>query len=651
MLLIVFFCSILSHTASAGPGDTTWVTVYNLRTLDHYGSFDTTAIYPSLKKYRKIRMHYILGVYNCPGSPQYCSDWDYTTQVIARPKNMDTVEIGRVITPYAGDWLGKNISHDYVMDVTDYAPALHDTVGMRFKYEGYSWGFNLTLKLEFIEGTPPMDVVNIKNIYNGYYPYGNTSNPIENYLTSKTFSYSSASNVLRAYIRNTVSGHGSDNSGCSEFCNRYYNLKIDNNQVAQRQLWRNDCGRNPVSPQPGTWIYERGNWCPGAIVNPIFHDISMLTLQDTPFDVDIDMQGHSGNGSAGYNFVTQLFTFSGENYVNDISIEEIIAPRKDPHYFSNNSACMNPVIRIKNTGYDSVHTIVFEYGIRGRVPITYTWTGSIGFLQEQTITFPSSMAFMSQPTTQNFDVKITSVNQMPGDDYADNNFYTSKTNTLLTLPREFVIRTTTNGSNKPATLVNQTRWLLINDIGDTIADRLSMASNSSFRDSVFNLADGCYKMIIEDSGCDGYSWWANQGAGNGSMSIHLPKDETPLHLFNGDFGCGSATYFYIGNRPPLPPLLPPPVDNTGLKENSGSVLMTLYPNPANTALSVRIAGSVKGEIVITDVTGRQLLTKEFESRNGSAENISTTGLASGVYFLKLNSEGKNISTKKFLIQH
>jgi hypothetical protein len=213
-----------------------------------------------------------------------------------------------------------------------------------------------------------------------------------------------------------------------------------------------------------------------------------------------------------------------------------------------------------------------------------------------------------------------------------------------------VIRTKTNGSNKPASSINQTRWLLINDNGDTIADRLSMTSNSFFRDSLFNLADGCYKLTIDDSGCDGYSWWANPNAGQGAMSINLPKDETPLHLFNGDFGCRSTTYFYIGNRPPLPPLLPP-IDYTTLKENPGSVPVTIYPNPANTGLSVRIAGSLKCEMVITDVTGRQLLTREFETRNGTAEQLSTTGLANGIYFLKVNSGGKNISTKKFLVQH
>jgi hypothetical protein len=365
------------------------------------------------------------------------------------------------------------------------------------------------------------------------------------------------------------------------------------------------------------------------------------------------MQPHSGSGNAGYNFVSQLFTYAGENRVTDISIEDIIAPRKDQHYFSNNSACMNPVIRIRNTGYDSINNIVFEYGIRGLVPYTYTWTGSIGFLQEQTVSFPASIALMSQPTIKNFDVKVISVNNNPGDDYADNNIYSSQTNTLLTLPREFVIRTNTNLSNKPATTTNQTRWVLINDNGDTVADRLSMKSNSYFRDSLYKLPDGCYKMTIDDSGCDGYSWWANPNAGHGAMSINLPYVESPLHLFNGDFGCTSTTYFYIGNRPAPPPVLPPvpPIDYTGLAKETADTPVIIFPNPANTSIKVRVVGSLSGELQVMDVTGRIMTSKQFEARSGSSEIISTAGFANGIYFIKIISDGKTISTGKFIIQH
>src|ERR1041384_8127326 len=116
-ILILF---AISHKTEAAPGDTTWVTVLNLRTLDHYGNYDTSAVFPTGITWRKIRMHYILGRYSCPGNPQYCGSWDYTTEMYAMPANADTLEIARIITPYATDWLAKNKKHDYVVEVTDY---------------------------------------------------------------------------------------------------------------------------------------------------------------------------------------------------------------------------------------------------------------------------------------------------------------------------------------------------------------------------------------------------------------------------------------------------------------------------------------------------------------------------------------------------
>ncbi|MGV2480400.1 UNVERIFIED_CONTAM: hypothetical protein IGO34_26745, partial [Salmonella enterica subsp. enterica serovar Weltevreden] len=103
---------------------------------------------------RKIRLHYILGRYACPAGAQYCGSWAYTTHVYARPAGADTVEIARVITPYATDWLAQNRKHDYIVDVTDYASILKGNLDFRYNYDGYSWGFTLTLKLELIEGTP-----------------------------------------------------------------------------------------------------------------------------------------------------------------------------------------------------------------------------------------------------------------------------------------------------------------------------------------------------------------------------------------------------------------------------------------------------------------------------------------------------------------
>src|SRR4051812_29897265 len=65
-VLLLLLAQLIGFTASANPGDTTWVTIYNNRKITQYGNYDTMATYPTGLTYRKIRLHYILGRYACP---------------------------------------------------------------------------------------------------------------------------------------------------------------------------------------------------------------------------------------------------------------------------------------------------------------------------------------------------------------------------------------------------------------------------------------------------------------------------------------------------------------------------------------------------------------------------------------------------------
>src|SRR4051812_2257749 len=91
--LVLILAEIFNFSAVANPGDTTWVTIFNLRKLTYHGNYDTVTTFPTGHRYRKIRMHYILGRYACPQGTQYCGSWDYTTEVRAWPAGKDSVEI------------------------------------------------------------------------------------------------------------------------------------------------------------------------------------------------------------------------------------------------------------------------------------------------------------------------------------------------------------------------------------------------------------------------------------------------------------------------------------------------------------------------------------------------------------------------------
>lgn len=635
--IVVAFLLITSFSSGleAAPGDTTWVTVYNLRKLTQYGNYDTTATFPTGKRYRKIRMHYILGRYACPPGSQYCGSWDYTTQIFALPANKDSAEIARVITPYATDWLSQNKKHDYIVEVTDYASLLDGTLGMRFHYSGYSWGFTITLKFELIEGVPPMDALSVKEIYDGYFPFGNAGNSIENYLTAKQFSYTAPTN--RVFVKNFVSGHGSDNQGCSEFCSKYYQLKLNNTMISQKQLWRADCGVNHVYPQTGTWIYDRGNWCPGAVVWPIYHDLSNLTAANTNFTLNVDMEPYTNpNPSGGYNFGTQFIQYSTPNHSRDVSIEDIVAPTNDANYFRNNPRCATPVIKIKNTGTDSVKTVAFSYGIQGETADTYTWTGALGFLDETEVILPPSTSVMSRTTSGTFLVNLTAVNAQSGDDNSFNNQYVSKTLAVSKFPQStFVIKMMTNN-------VGDNSWTLYDENDNVLYFRNNVSPNTAYLDTVWDLPPGCYRIFLEDGGCDGLAWWANTGQGTANLRVDYMGANNTIFLFPTDIGCNFNKSFII---PDFNPVGVPVTSNR-------TDLIEVYPNPAGTQayLKLDLSRSQQVSYQLCDINGKVVLQKTLKKSEMNIENIDVSELANGVYMINVVLEDKSTMTKKLVIQ-
>ena len=639
-LLLLILSGLLAADLSASPGDTTWVTIYNLRKITQYGDIDTSAVLPTGKTFRKIRLHYILGRYACPAGTQYCGSWDYTTEVYVKPAGADTVEIARVITPYATDWLASNRSNDYVVDVTDYASVLKGNLDFRYRYEGYSWGFTLTLKLEMIEGTPPMHALAVKNVYNGYFAYGKTADPIENHLIAKPFQYTNPAS--KAYLKNIISGHGSDDNYCSEFCNNYYNLKINNSQVSQKQLWRNDCGKNDIFPQTGTWVYERANWCPGNIVTPLVHDLSSLTTAGSTFSVDMDMEPYTSpnqsNASAGFNIVSQLITYSAPNYELDVSLEDIIAPSNNPNYARSNNVCSNPKVKIKNTGNTPVTSVVFNYKLKGGNTYSYTWTGNLNFLEETIVDFGPNGSMFNFNNSNEFQVSVSTVNGNT-DQNSFNNTYSSTFVDVRSYTSPFVVYFSTNTSASTTNPgFNESSWKILDETGTVVASRLNNLNSKIFKDTV-SLPSGCYTFIANDDGCDGISWWANPSAGNGVLRFTSVASPAVYKTFNGDFGCQITERFTVGYL-------------LGVKDVPKTVnTFQVYPNPASDQVNLLFDVSDYQDVKysITDVSGKEIQTGTFDRVSSTIYTINTSALVNGMYFVTCRFSKGDTIIKKIVI--
>ncbi|KAI9459571.1 hypothetical protein F5148DRAFT_1150819 [Russula earlei] len=483
---------------NAAPGDTTWVQAQNDIQLNYYNNFDASVSFPSgAVSYRKIIMVFTLGKYQCPSTEQYCGDWDYTIQNYLMTPAGDTLELARLITPYANASYPRtpfSWKQHYYFDVTEFYPLLKNNAAIRLLYSGYSGGFTANIKFAFIEGTPPRNVISIKKLWQGSYNYGNASSPIDNTITP--VSVTAPAGTTNAEMKVLVTGHGSDNNGCSEFCSKYYTVKQNGSVIAQQQMWKADCGYNDLYPQSGTWMYNRANWCPGQQISGSRFKLNNI-IAGTSYTADVDFQAYTLVGTG------LMFHYGPMNNTLDASIEDILSPTTYEGDFRANPMCGSPVIRIMNTG-SIIITNVYP---------SPRWMQLLLPLPALT-----PLGSMTASNTAVFTATIQQVNGVADTNYTD------------------------------------TKWVLQDLNGNTIAQR-TPSSTSSTTDPIGPLPAGCYKITVTDAGCDGLYWWGNSSStGIGAFYATDSSQTNIIPFTNGlpsDFGCGFTQYFRVGALLPL----------------------------------------------------------------------------------------------------
>lgn len=620
--------------AQAAPGDTTKVQTFNDIWLDHYGNFDTMVEFPDgSTAYRKVQMTFTLGRYACPGNPQYCGDWDYTVQVFLMTKTGDSVELGRLITPYAGDgWPRTSTAwkQRYVYDVTDFYTLLKDSATVRIHYSGYSWGFTGNIRFDFIEGTPPRNVLGIDRLWKGSFSFGQTS-PIDDKVTS--FSKNALPGTAFTEMKFTITGHGSDDNGCSEFCKKYYNVKLNGSAGQQTDIWRADCGFNHMYPQNGTWIYDRGNWCPGDKVFTNVHKLAGVTSA-TPYDIDVDFETYAGsvalpNRSWGsYTIEAAAFYYGAFNKNIDASLDDIIAPSDHETHFRSNPATGKPMVMVQNTGGTTITSIKFRYEMAGGSgQKEYTWQGSLASMASAQVEFPPFYDLRTATGSANiFNVEILEVNGVADED-ATNNKMSSMFKAALQLPQKIVIDLKTNASTLAG--ISETSWKIVDLFNNiTMAERKNNAASTFYTDTI-TLGVGMYKLVVEDAGCDGLSWWANTAGGSGSIALKRATSAIPVAMtgyFTGDFGCGFSQYFNVDW----------PASVTEI--NSAVPAIEAYPNPAQTTVTVTLGGidNIKGSLQVKDMTGRVIAEQAVTD---AVNNVDVSAFANGVYMVVYTGKG------------
>ncbi len=636
LFLIAIF--LVQSNVKAAVGDTTWVQAHSDVWLDWYNNFDTTVKFPAPgKTYRKVYMTITLGKYQCPGSPQYCGDWDYTVQTYIMTPAGDTLELGRLITPYANSSYPRTPitwKQRYIFDVTDLYPILKDSATVRLHYSGYSGGFTGNIKFAFIEGTPNRNVLGVEKIYDGSWNYGDPNAPIDNFLPA--VSKTAPSGTQRAELKFTVTGHGADGNYCSEFCSKYYNVLLNNNQIAQKNIWRDNCGSNHLYPQSGTWVYDRANWCPGDQVQTFSHVLTGVSSEN-PYSVNVDFEPYTrtGSGTPSYTITSHVVYYGANNHSVDADLLDIIAPNNFEAYFRENALCGDPKIKVKNNGSTAITSLKIKYGVTTDFQPEYNWTGNIAAGEEVVISLPepwSLRAASGDTATKSFKAQIIQVNGITDEDIS-NNSMSVPFKSAPKWPVEIIVKLTTNTATNGG--VSETNWKIYDLSGNVVAKRENLAASTTYTDTLV-LGPSCYKLVVSDAGCDGLYWWANPNAGSGLFQVRKRSSIVPFPLagyFNRDFGCGFTQYFTTDWT----------TDVQNITNANTSVSIEAVPNPAKDFVTVNLAGVsiANGVLKIVDATGRVV---SEQICNQMATKINVSNIANGVYTIIYADEKGKLQT-------
>lgn len=532
-------------------------------------------------------------------------------------------ELMSFVTPYGIDLdLGKT-GKMWEFDVTDYLPIMKGW--HRLTMERGSGQEEFDLKFLFIKGTPTRNVIDLDQIWPMTEETYTTIQanlryqPLSVYLEPAASAYK-----LRSYI----TGHGQQ----GEFIPQTHYISVGESKY-ERLVYK-ICSLDPLYPQGGTWTYDRSGWCPGMATDLAEYEITGTVTPGDSVKIDYGVEG--GSGDSRYDPGTQLVSYGPPNFTLDAAIVNIQRPSPLIAYGRINPACDQPIVFIRNNGSQTLTSLQFDYYVDNGPHETYTWTGSLPFLDTASVTLPvDSLNFWTSADSGGFHVDISKPNGGT-DQYDPNNHYSSSYSQPPAYNGIVVVDLVTN--NDP----QDNSYEILDHFGDTVFSNNNFDATTTYYDSLI-LPVGCYTLEFHDLGEDGLSYWANPDQGNGSLRLRQnSKSGKILTTFNPDFGMGIQYDFSILSSPLAVGVTQPIFRHVGL-----------YPNPTLGQLNLDLEGMPEGMITleIVDETGRTLRREQrFTDELGTLHaGMDLAGIPSGNYLLHVvTSDGE--TTQKFVVE-
>ena len=538
-------------------------------------------------------------------------------------------ELVSFVTPYGiGLDLGME-GKSWYMDMSDYVSILKGNKRMLMTLGG-QWQEDMDLEFLFIVGTPPRDVVQYEQIWQGTNRIGIAR--IDQILDDSKLppvTMPLDANASSFVLKSSITGHGAE--GEFQQNGGAINHRIFINQ-AETFTWdiNQECSENPIFPQGGTWVYDRQGWCPGEETFKNENDLTSFVTAGSSFEIDYSTSVPSNSaGDYRYHIAHQLIGYSDANFQLDAAVVGIIAPNNSAEFTRIGTICANPQIIIKNTGATELNQLTITYWLNdSQSPQTFEWSGFLDFMEEEIVTIPSPKELWFDILDENnkFHVEISKANQST-DEYSFNNKMSSNINIPEILPHNITVEFRTNS------IPGQNSYQLVDGSGNNIGLNNLQFANTTFTDE-YNLEDECYKLIVNDTGGDGVQWWANPGQGTGFIRL---KDENGMTLktFEPDFG-GGFEYSFTTDF------------TISIEELEFLTSIKLFPNPTQDYCTIEANDLSDANVYLTDILG-QSIAASIISKSDDSISLNVEHLNDGVYFVVIK-KGDVLTTRKLIVE-
>lgn len=532
-------------------------------------------------------------------------------------------EIMSFVTPYG---IGLDLGPDgkaWYFDMTDFAPILKGDKRLLMTLGGQNQE-EMDLDFLFIVGTPPRDVIAYNQLWQGAPRLGSAR--INTILDDSKFpplTIDLHPDASYYKLRSTITGHGSEGEFHQNGGLVYHMLNLDGG--FEEYVWNitQECSRNPVFPQGGTWVYDRQGWCPGERSLLTENDITELVEQGGTLELDYHTtEPPRPTGDYRYIVSHQLVSYGPANHQKDAAVIEVQKPNENVLFTRLNPACDYPVVVIQNTGEEVIREATITYWVNDGERRSYSWSGYLDFLDTEEVELPADNIFEGlSGDGHTFHAEI----RLDGDEYNHNNEYQSSFGVVDMYEEDVIIELRTNNNHF------ENRYTVTDENGDVVSSNLLQFANRVFRDTFS--ARGCYRFQIFDNGGDGLSWWANPNQGSGYIRIR-DRIGRVLKTLEPDFGGELSYSFGIGMT-----------TNVTEKELDSSI--EIYPNPAAETLNINGLQGTE-QIKVFDAFGNNLRNYIADARTGL--ELDVTNLVSGVYYIQIHQDNAFI-TRKVIIVH